>query len=166
MDVSRAGIVSSHVSSVLTAYLVYEMVKYAQNYKTCRKVLFEKYFTLDSSVNSEDTLVNKITPDQPCGICDNCTRPKEQIVVEDIHSTAETIIRLCIVLQQHNERVTMPKLVQMLLGRGLGIMKTRVMNDKKIQVPIRKYSEYVGCFISEQSLLLTAIIICRTSNVF
>ncbi|GAN10251.1 ATP-dependent DNA helicase Q1, partial [Mucor ambiguus] len=153
------------VGEVSGLHGLYEMVKYAQDYKTCRKVLFEKYFALDSSVSSEDGLVNKITPDQPCGICDNCTRPKEQIVAEDIRSTAETIIRLCIVLQQHNERVTMPKLVQMLLGRGLGIMKTRVMNDKNIQVPIRKYSEYdieriLNYLIAEnylsQDFLLTA----------
>lgn len=145
------------------------MVKYAQNYKTCRKVLFEKYFSLDSSSSSssEDALVNKITPDQPCGICDNCTRPKDQVAVENIHTIAETIIRLCIVLQQHNDRVTMPKLVQMLLGRGLGTIKSRVLNDKDIQVPIRKYNEYVGnigyykydisfftCRISNESLII------------
>lgn len=123
------------------------MVKYAQNYKTCRKVLFEKYFSLDSSSSSsENTLVNKITPDQPCGICDNCTRPEDQVAVENIRTIAETIVRLCTVLQQHNERVTMPKLVQMLLGRGLGIIKSRVLNDKDMQIPIRKYNEYV-CII-------------------
>ncbi|CEP17088.1 hypothetical protein [Parasitella parasitica] len=121
---------------------LHEMVKYAQDYQTCRKVLFEKYFSLDSSSSSEGGLVNKITPDQPCGVCDNCTRPGDEILVQDIRTIAESVIRLCSLLQNYKERVTMSKLVQMLLGRGLGIVKSRVMEDRKIQVPISEYNEY------------------------
>jgi ATP-dependent DNA helicase Q1 len=123
------------------------MVKFAQDYLTCRKILFEKYFSLDSNTakNKSDGLVNKITPDQPCGICDNCTRSKDSVVIENIRDEAESIIRLCDILKQHNERVTMNKLVQMLQGRGLGVVKSRVLNDSKIKIPInRKYSEYVS----------------------
>ncbi|KAI8636514.1 P-loop containing nucleoside triphosphate hydrolase protein [Parasitella parasitica] len=122
---------------------LFEMVKYAQEYQTCRKILFEKYFSLDSSSSSDDGLVNRITPDKPCGVCDNCTRPRDQIVIEDIRTVAESVIRLCTLLKKYKERVTMPKLVQMLLGRGLGIIKSRVMEDTKIQVPISKFKEYV-----------------------
>lgn len=49
------------------------MIKYSQGYTRRRKVLFEKYFSLDRSGG----LVNKFTPDQPCGVCDNCTRTKD-----------------------------------------------------------------------------------------
>ncbi|KAI7900025.1 P-loop containing nucleoside triphosphate hydrolase protein [Cokeromyces recurvatus] len=120
---------------------LYEITKYAQDNVTCRKVLFEKYFYLESS--SEEGLVNKITPDIPCGICDNCTRPKDQIRVTDIRQIAESIIRLCIMLKDHNIRVTMKKLVQMVQGRELGIVKTHVLNHPQIKIPIdRDYNEY------------------------
>ena len=117
------------------------MINYAQDYTTCRKILFEKYFSLDAT----EGLVNKITPDQPCGICDNCTRPRDSLEIKNIRPIAETIIRLCNLLKQHNEKVTMVKLVQMLQGRGLGIVKQKVQQDTHIHLPIdRSYPEYVG----------------------
>lgn len=128
-------------------FLVYEMVNYAQDYTTCRKVLFEKYFSLDSS-GSEEGLVNKITPDEPCGICDNCARSQDQVITEDIYPVAASLARLCRLLKDFNERVTMAKLVQMLQGRQLGIVKSRVLEDPNINIPIdRKYSDYVRIYL-------------------
>lgn len=118
------------------------MIKYAQDYETCRKVLFEKYFSLDRTSN----LVNKITPDQPCGICDNCTRSEDNLITRNIQYEAKTVIRLCHLLKQFNERVTMIKLVQMLQGRGLGVIKSRVQQPgSNIDIPLdkNKYNEYV-----------------------
>ncbi|KAI8363834.1 P-loop containing nucleoside triphosphate hydrolase protein [Choanephora cucurbitarum] len=121
---------------------LYEMVRYAQDYVTCRKVLFERYFSLDAAESSEG-LVNQVTPDQICGICDNCTRPKGTVTTQNIRPLAETIIRLCRVLKSVNERVTMSKLVQMLQGRGLGIAKSQVQQDSHIQIPIdRSLNDY------------------------
>lgn len=126
------------------------MIKYAQDYITCRKILFEKYFSLEASSSSsrkKDGLVNKITPDQPCGICDNCTRNQGTYTIQDIRSEATSIVQLCNMLKQVNERVTMVKLVQMLQGRQLGVIKSRVLNNSSIQIPFdRKYSEYVSFF--------------------
>ena len=125
------------------------MVRYAQDYVTCRKVLFERYFSLDAAESSEG-LVNQVTPDQICGICDNCTRPKGTVTTQNIRPLAETIIRLCRVLKSVNERVTMSKLVQMLQGRGLGIAKSQVQQDSQIQIPIdRSLNDYVRELVSE-----------------
>ncbi|RCI05715.1 hypothetical protein CU098_013197 [Rhizopus stolonifer] len=97
------------------------MAKCAQGYVTCRK----------------------ITSDQSCGICDNCTGPQESVHIKNIRPVAEAIVRLCMLLKDLNERVTMAKLVQMVQGRGLGIAKTRVQQDDRIQIPIDKtYTEY------------------------
>ncbi|KAI9247808.1 P-loop containing nucleoside triphosphate hydrolase protein [Helicostylum pulchrum] len=118
-----------------------EMVKYAQDYTTCRKIAFEEYFSLDSS--QKEGLVNEITPDQACGICDNCTRPTNSVLFENIGQKVATIVRLCNLLKSVNERVTMIKLVQMLQKRGLGLIKSRVEEDTNIMIPFdRKYSEY------------------------
>ncbi|KAI8991957.1 P-loop containing nucleoside triphosphate hydrolase protein [Mycotypha africana] len=124
---------------------LYEMIRYAQDYRTCRKILFEKYFSLDavSESSSEEGLVNKITPDEPCGICDNCQRSNGSIRSEDIAPLAKALVQLCKILKDFNERVTMSKLVQMAQGRQLGIVKTKVMNDPSIQIPFdRKYNDY------------------------
>ncbi|KAI7889668.1 P-loop containing nucleoside triphosphate hydrolase protein [Mucor mucedo] len=120
---------------------VYEMIKYAEDYKTCRKILFENYFALDS--NQNEGLVNEITPDEVCGNCDNCNRVPEDVCTEDIADVAETIIRLCLLLKKVNERVTMTKLVQMLQNRGLGPLKSVVERNDEIMIPIdKKYNEH------------------------
>ncbi|KAI8387533.1 P-loop containing nucleoside triphosphate hydrolase protein [Blakeslea trispora] len=121
---------------------LYEMARYAQDYVTCRKILFERYFSLDAAKSSEG-LVNQVTPDQVCGICDNCTRPEGTAISQNIRPLAETIVRLCRLLKSVNERVTMSKLVQMLQGRGLGIAKSHVQKDGRIQIPVdRSLSDY------------------------
>lgn len=119
------------------------MIKYAEDYKTCRKILFENYFALDS--NNNEGVVNEITPDKACGNCDNCNRVPEDVCTEDISEVAETIIRLCLLLKKVNERVTMTKLAQMLQNRGLGPLKSVVERDDRIMIPIdRKYNEHVS----------------------
>lgn len=127
-------------------FKVHEMVRYAQDYTTCRKIAFEEYFSLDS--RQKEGLVNEITPDQACGICDNCTRPTNSVLFENISQQVGTIVRLCNLLRSVNERVTMIKLVQMLQKRGLGVIKSRVEKDENIMIPIdRKYTEYVKVII-------------------
>lgn len=119
--------------------VVYQMVKYAQDYTTCRKVLFESYFALDAN----EQLVNEISLDESCGVCDNCNRSSEDVVFKDIGIEAKALIVLCDILKELNERITMTKLVQMVQGRGLGLAKSRVMNDPEIEIPIRTLTEYV-----------------------
>ncbi|CEI89986.1 hypothetical protein RMCBS344292_04322 [Rhizopus microsporus] len=128
------------VGEVNGQHALYQMVKYAQDYTTCRKILFERYFELDAQEG--EGLVNNVTPDQPCGICDNCTRSRDEIVVENISTEAKTLITICDMLKQVNERVTMNKLVQMIQGRGLGIIKSHIMNRPDIEIPIRRFTEY------------------------
>lgn len=130
------------------------MVKYAQDYVTCRKIIFEKYFTFDASIGTisgtGDKLVNEITPDTPCGICDNCTRhkndPASQLVYEDVTLEAATLARLCRALKERGEKATMAKLIQLWQGRGLKAAKieTVIKNDPDVEVPAnKKYSTQV-----------------------
>lgn len=54
-------------TDVLALLTVYEVVRFAEDKKTCRKILFGRYFrnAYDSSVNTEED------SDKPCGHCDN-----------------------------------------------------------------------------------------------
>ncbi|KAI9281058.1 P-loop containing nucleoside triphosphate hydrolase protein [Sporodiniella umbellata] len=124
------------VSEVNGRNALEQMVCYAQDYLTCRKVLFETYFALDS----QDELINKTTPDQICGMCDNCNRPRGDVVTKNISKEARSLIVLCETLKELKERVTMNKLVQMMQGRALGIAKARITNHPHMEIPIRSYS--------------------------
>jgi ATP-dependent DNA helicase Q1 len=122
------------------------MVNYAQTHQDCRKILFERYFSLDT-----DGVVNRITLDETCGICDNCTREnsEQSVAVEDIIDVARSMVRLSNTVIMHKEKATMSKLVQMLRGRQLGLMKSRVMNSSQIKIPVdSKYTDNVTIAIS------------------
>jgi ATP-dependent DNA helicase Q1 len=103
------------------------IVRYAQDYTTCRKILFEKYFFLDSGhLQQQDTvldddshLVNQVTPDVPCGTCDNCQRDQSQVAVDNIANETATLVVILRALQQRNERVTMNQLISIWKGKGL-----------------------------------------------
>ncbi|KAI8093842.1 P-loop containing nucleoside triphosphate hydrolase protein [Halteromyces radiatus] len=117
------------------------MVQYGQNYTMCRKVFFEKYFFLESG-NLQQGLVNEITPDIPCGNCDNCLRDKSTVVEEDITREAVTLAHLLRALRQVNERVTMIKLISIWKGKGLkAVHMENIKNHPNVSIPAdSKYS--------------------------
>ncbi|KAI8379702.1 P-loop containing nucleoside triphosphate hydrolase protein [Radiomyces spectabilis] len=122
---------------------LYAMIRYAQDYVTCRKIIFEKYFMCDPSIisgsSSSDSVINEVTPDTACGICDNCTRHSDdamQLVRRDITLEGMTLVRLCRALKRVNERVTMLKLIQLWQGRGLKAAKIESLRqDTDVALP-------------------------------
>ena len=128
------------------------MIQYAQDYKTCRKIAFEKYLTVDPTlVGGTKRLVNQITPDQPCGICDNCTRDTDEIVMEDITMLAVSFVRLCRALSTAKERATMHKVVQLLQGRGLAGVHLEHLkgNNDFVDIDLAKlYTLHVSTFFN------------------
>ncbi|CAO3589302.1 unnamed protein product [Absidia cylindrospora] len=129
------------------------IVRYAQEYTTCRKIFFEKYFFLESGNlqfqqqddNDDDSstlLVNKTTPDIPCGICDNCVRDRSTVVLDDISIETLTLVTILRSLQQLNERVTLIKLISIWKAKGLKALHLdHLKQNNNICVPVdSKYS--------------------------
>ncbi|KAI8337702.1 P-loop containing nucleoside triphosphate hydrolase protein [Chlamydoabsidia padenii] len=127
-DVPRLSIMT--VSEVQGRENLNAIVRYAQNYSTCRKILFEKYFFLDSGNlqqqykddDNDIQLVNQITPDIKCGTCDNCQRDLSSVVVYNIGKETVTLVVILRALKQLNERVTMVKLISIWKGKGLKML--------------------------------------------
>ncbi|ORZ00626.1 P-loop containing nucleoside triphosphate hydrolase protein [Syncephalastrum racemosum] len=140
----RAGRDGERAECILY-YRVYSMLRYGQDFRLCRKIFFEKYFSFDPSITSNglaDTLVNEITPDIPCGKCDNCVRAssgRARVVTKDITMEAITLVRLCRRLRSVKERVTLLKLIQLWRGRGLKAAKAEsIKDDRDAEVPVKK----------------------------
>lgn len=133
------------------------IVRYAQEYTTCRKIFFEKYFFLESGNlqfqdqgnNDDDSntlLVNQTTPDTPCGICDNCVRDRSTVVMYDISTEAVTLVTILRALKGLNNRVTLLKLMDIWKGKGLKALHLdHLKQNTNICVPVdSKYSDTVS----------------------
>ncbi|KAI7857061.1 P-loop containing nucleoside triphosphate hydrolase protein [Circinella umbellata] len=118
---------------------VYKMVNYAQELSTCRKIIFEKYFSVDPSIPAYTSgLVNSTSPDVKCGTCDNCTR-QEPIQMVDISKETLTLAHLCRALKNVDEQVTLKALIGFWQGKGLKKLKLEYLKeDPNIQIPVNK----------------------------
>lgn len=157
-----------------TDNIVYAMVKYAQDFTTCRKILFERYFSFDPSISAShqhaDMLVNETSIDVPCGRCDNCTRG-DNVSSQDITLEALTLVRVCQELAKQQQRVTFGKLLQIWQGYGLkAVNLEKLRHDETIQLPVsKKYSTFVSClyygFINIKRMTDMICSSCRISSV-
>ncbi|KAI9496188.1 P-loop containing nucleoside triphosphate hydrolase protein [Zychaea mexicana] len=119
---------------------VYKMVQYALELNMCRKIMFEKYFAVDPSIPAFTSgLVNEISHDTPCGTCDNCTRVPGSVNYVNIATEAVTVARLCRMLKEIGERVTLTKLVGHWQGKGLKALKLDgLKKDSNVEIPAKK----------------------------
>lgn len=126
------------------------MIRYAQNYNTCRKIIFEKYFVYDASVSAATSMANKLvnetTPDTRCGKCDNCVRNQSEVVKQDITKEARTVVLLSQALKQMRERVTMLKLIQLWRGKALaGAKVASIKQNPDAVIPVDKKFTNMVC---------------------
>ena len=72
------------------------MLRYAQDVKTCRKILFERYFSNQGVVTSSiaPPVNPSLDPHALCGKCDNCLREMGEVVIEDITMETFTLVKL------------------------------------------------------------------------
>jgi ATP-dependent DNA helicase Q1 len=100
------------------------MVRYAQDYRTCRKIFFESYFSNDPTVSLSQysgRLLNTTSMDEPCNVCDNCLRHSqgESILTKDITMEAMTAVKIAHTTQKNtDDRITMIKMINYMRGRG------------------------------------------------
>jgi ATP-dependent DNA helicase Q1 len=98
-------------------------------------------------------LVNQITPDVPCGTCDNCQRDQSQVAVDNIAKETLTLVVILRALLQLNERVTMNKLISIWKGKGLKMLHLEhLKKNSSISFPVdSKYTiAVIGGLIKER----------------
>jgi hypothetical protein len=133
---------------------VYGMIRYAQDYQTCRKIFFESYFSNDPTVSSSEysgRLLNTTSMDRTCELCDNCRRKKGDglhVVSKDITLEAMTAVKIANTAQMNTEeRVTMIKMVQYMRGRGLkkGGLEDLFKSENLEVAAKKKWTDAVSC---------------------
>ncbi|GAA5894862.1 RecQ family ATP-dependent DNA helicase [Sporobolomyces salmoneus] len=106
---------------------LYEMLQFAQDYKTCRKVLFARYFasTYDDSKAFDDD-----EGEEPCESCDNCLRDASTIKTIDITTQAYRALRIISAAEAQDGTLTLPQAADLIRGNGGGSFSTRDKNAK------------------------------------
>nr|XP_018265542.1 ATP-dependent DNA helicase [Kwoniella dejecticola CBS 10117]OBR87700.1 ATP-dependent DNA helicase [Kwoniella dejecticola CBS 10117] len=102
-----------------------EMLKFAQDLETCRKVAFARYFSASAHLSASawdapDTLSSSSGTTSKCGICDNCTREPDSIVTKDVSVEAWRILKVAQYVQSEHGRVTLANLSDLVRGLGGG----------------------------------------------
>ncbi|GAA5960439.1 hypothetical protein JCM3765_007514 [Sporobolomyces pararoseus] len=106
---------------------LYEMLQFAQDFRTCRKVLFNRYFasTYDDSKAFDDE-----EGEQPCESCDNCVRDESTIKSVDISAQAYRALRIITAACAQDGTLTLPQAADLVRGNGGGSFSTRAKNSK------------------------------------
>ncbi|KZT36494.1 ATP-dependent DNA helicase [Sistotremastrum suecicum HHB10207 ss-3] len=84
------------------------MLRFAQNFRDCRKKIFSKYFYEASAISSVSWSAEE-TP-QDCKVCDNCQRPPGTTVNEAITLPAWQIFRAVAYVTDRGDQVTMKQI--------------------------------------------------------
>lgn len=104
---------------------VYEMLRYAQDVRTCRKIAFAKYFSTSASLptdawDDETSKGSSTIGVQPCGHCDNCLRDPATYETIDVTVDVWRILRVCAAVCEQGGRVTVSGLASLVRGLGGG----------------------------------------------
>lgn len=113
------------------------MLQFAQNYTECRKLLFAqyvahqwtrllvshertcRYFSHASQLSMTAWSTDDKSGLEPCGHCDNCTRPPEGFDRErDVTHQAWQVLKIAEELDRRQGRVTLAKLASIAKGNG------------------------------------------------
>ncbi|CED83625.1 atp-dependent dna helicase [Phaffia rhodozyma] len=106
---------------------LYDMVAFAQDLETCRKILFGRYFSTSASLPSSAWSERE----EACGHCDNCTRDPETIIQQIVTEESWKICRVATSVHQAEGRVTVSKLADLVRGLGGGNFASAVQGDAK-----------------------------------
>ncbi|GAA5957859.1 hypothetical protein JCM21900_001289 [Sporobolomyces salmonicolor] len=105
---------------------LYDVVAFAEDYRTCRKVLFARYF---ASTYDNDTAFDE-NGDDPCGVCDNCTRDPFTISTLDISLHAYRALRIISAANSQRGTLTLPQAADLVRGNGGGTFSTQEAKSK------------------------------------
>ncbi|WVR04515.1 hypothetical protein IAU60_001519 [Kwoniella sp. DSM 27419] len=102
-----------------------EMLRFAQNLRTCRKVAFARYFSASAHLSASawdhaDSLLSSSGATSTCGICDNCWRPPDSIITQDVTVETWKILKVSQMVQREGGRVTLANLADLVRGLGGG----------------------------------------------
>ncbi|GAA5898656.1 hypothetical protein JCM8208_004725 [Rhodotorula glutinis] len=108
---------------------LYEVIQFAEDKKTCRKVLFARYFetTYDAGTAFD---ADDEDGDAPCGQCDNCLRDPATVSTIDVSLAAYRALRIISAATAQRGTLTLPQAADLVRGNGGGTFSTQEAKSK------------------------------------
>ncbi|GAA5918772.1 hypothetical protein JCM6882_006807 [Rhodosporidiobolus microsporus] len=106
---------------------LYSVVRFAEDKRTCRKILFSRYFT---TAYDSGKAFDAEGGEQPCGHCDNCLRDPSTISTTDISLPAYRALRLIEAATTSRGTLTLPQAADLVRGNGGGSFSTQEQKGK------------------------------------
>lgn len=105
---------------------MYQILDYAEDLSTCRKLLFSSYFA--STHANKSAFEPGTTADDPCGHCDNCLRSPATFSAVSVSQEVYKTLRLVAAAEEQNATLTLLQASDLVRGLGGGSFAT---NDGK-----------------------------------
>lgn len=97
---------------------VHAMLRFAEDVQECRKILFAKYFSHSSELAISSWSTEERDALTPCGHCDNCLRPEEELSRRDVTLAAWQVLKVLDFVVDKGGNVTTKKLASLARGAG------------------------------------------------
>ncbi|KDR76542.1 hypothetical protein GALMADRAFT_120706 [Galerina marginata CBS 339.88] len=99
---------------------LHAMAKFAEEIRQCRKVEFAEYFSHSSQLSVASFATEETGALEPCGHCDNCTRPPDAVERRDVTLATWQVLKIVGEVQQAGGRLTMNMLAGLARGGQKG----------------------------------------------
>ncbi|KAM0789368.1 hypothetical protein ACM66B_000198 [Microbotryomycetes sp. NB124-2] len=117
----------SRISTLIyeTYWSVMEMVRFALDLKTCRKLLFARAF---EEAYKSKTAFEKDGSAQPCGHCDNCERDLDTVETVDVTLNSFRVLKILRGAADLSGTLTLSQATDLVRGLGKGSFATQSSN--------------------------------------
>ncbi|WVF69876.1 hypothetical protein IAT40_004658 [Kwoniella sp. CBS 6097] len=146
-----------------------EMLRFAQDLKTCRKYFSASAHLSASAWDHADSLSSSSGAVTTCGICDNCLRSAESIITKDVTLETWKILKVAQMVQREGGRVTLANLADLVRGLGGGMFGVvgggegkrgkRKMNGEKAQVDLHEVGGKISLGKDDTEALLIHLLL-------
>ncbi|KAF8970329.1 P-loop containing nucleoside triphosphate hydrolase protein [Flammula alnicola] len=96
------------------------VLEFAEDVRRCRKVQFAEYFSHSSQLSIASWTTEETGALDPCGHCDNCTRPAETVERRDVTTATWQILKIVNAVRQSGGKLTLGMLVTLARGGNKG----------------------------------------------
>ncbi|GAA5855364.1 hypothetical protein JCM9279_001698 [Rhodotorula babjevae] len=136
-DASRLSTLTYDTFSSGGKEKLYEVIEFAEDKKTCRKVLFARYFESTYDAGTAFDAADE-DGDAPCGQCDNCLRDPASVSTVDVSLSAYRALRVISAATAQRGTLTLPQAADLVRGNGGGTFSTQEAKSKgKGKVDVR-----------------------------
>ncbi|GAA6054988.1 hypothetical protein JCM3770_000480 [Rhodotorula araucariae] len=108
---------------------LYEVIRFAEDKKTCRKILFARYFQSTYDTGTAFDAADD-DGDDPCGQCDNCLRDPATVSSLAVSLAAYRALRVISAAAAQRGTLTLPQAADLVRGNGGGQFATQETKGK------------------------------------